>query len=79
MAQQIDQIQIAEAVGRALELVDEEISLLDLVKNAVPSLDEDSIRSFVHFIVNGKKVIDADMLINQDDVVKVVPCFAGGN
>lgn len=79
MAQQIDQIQIAEAVEKTLELIDEDISLLDLVKNAVPSLDEESIRKFVNFIVNGKKVTDADMLINQGDVVKVVPCFAGGN
>ena len=82
MAQQcsiVDQVEIAEAVEQALELIEDEISLLDLTKAAVPDLDEDSIRKFVHFIVNGKKVTDADTIVTKDDTVKVVPCFAGGN
>lgn len=81
MAQQcstIEQVEIAEAVERALELIDEDISLLELTKNAVPDLSEDSIRNFVHFLVNGKKVTDADTIVTKNDVVKVVPCFAGG-
>lgn len=82
MAQQcntIEQVEIAEAVERAFELIDEDISLLELTKQAVPDLSEESIRNFVHFLVNGKKVTDADTIVNKDDVVKVVPCFAGGN
>jgi len=52
--------------------------LLELTKRAVPDLDEASIRKFIHFLVNGKKVIDADTIITKDDKVVVVPCFAGG-
>jgi len=78
MAQQLDQVGIAEAIEQALEFIDEEISLLELTKRAVPDLSEDSIRNFVHFLVNGKKVTDADTIIHQGDDVKVVPCFAGG-
>ena len=78
MAQQIDQTQVAEAIETALEFLDCEISLLDLTKQAVPELSEESIRSFVHFLVNGVKVTDADVLVSRADNVKVVPCFAGG-
>jgi len=82
MAQQcstIDQVEIAEAIEKALELVEEDISLLELTKNAVPNLSEESIRKFVNFVVNGKKVTDADTIVTKDDIVKVVPCFAGGD
>ena len=79
MAQQINQVEIAEAVEQALELIEDEISLLDLTKIAVPDLSEESIRKFVHFLVDGKKVTDADTLVTKDMEVRVVPCFAGGN
>lgn len=72
------QVEIAEAFEKALELIDEDISLLELTKQAVPDLSEDSIRNFIHFLVNGKTVTDADTIVTKDDLVKVVPCFAGG-
>jgi len=78
MAQQLDQIEIAEAVEKVLELIDEDISLLELVQQAVPNLSEADIRQYVHFIVNGVKETDADVMITKDDQVNVIPCFAGG-
>lgn len=78
MAQQLDQVDVAQAIEQALEFNEEGISLLDLTKKAVPNLSEETIKKFIVFLVNGKKVDDVNTIVNQGDNVKVVPCFAGG-
>ena len=79
MAEQLDQgLEMAEAVSEALELVEGEISLLELTQRANANLSEQDIRKYVHFLVNGVKETDANVMVTRTDEVNVVPCFAGG-
>ena len=70
MSQQIESI-IAES--------ETDISLMDVVKQAVPELSEGSISQYFSFIVNGKRIDDANFVVSRNDNVKVLPKFAGGN
>ena len=62
----------------ALEMVEESITLIDLVKKAVPHLSEESIRNYITFIVNGNKVENCELEVSKEDTVCVIPQFAGG-
>jgi len=57
----------------------EEMSLLDIVKKAVPRLSEDSIKKFFAFIVDGKRIDDWSFKVSPQNKVEVLPMFAGGS
>lgn len=78
MAQIFEEIEIAEAIDLAMENLEGTITLRDLVKKAVPELSDDSIEKYINYNVNGVKVSDCDMLVSNDDIVMVIPRFAGG-
>ena len=72
-------MEIAEVIKTILiENEADTISLLDVVKKAVPQLSEDSIKKFFSFIVNGQRVDDWSFQVTPEDKVEVLPMFAGG-
>ena len=71
-------VEIAQAIDLAMENLEGNITLRDLVKQAVPELSDDSIEKYINYNVNGVKVIDCDTIVSNDDIVKVIPRFAGG-
>jgi molybdopterin converting factor small subunit len=73
------EIELAEVMKTIIVENKDEITLLEVVQKAVPRLDEDSIKKFFGFIVNGKKVDDWSTKVSQDDKVEVLPIFAGGS
>ena len=72
------QFEMAEAIKAIIVESPENITLLDVVKKAVPQLSEDSIKNFFSFIVNGKVVEDCMFKVSPEDKVEVLPLFAGG-
>jgi len=73
------QVEIAEVIKTILiENETSTISLLDVVKKAVPQLSEDSIKKFFSFIVNGQRIDDWSYKVSPEDKVEVLPQFAGG-
>jgi molybdopterin converting factor small subunit len=74
------QVEIAEVIKTILiDNEAESISLLEVVKKAVPQLSEDSIKRFFSFIVNGQRIDDWSYQVSPMDKVEVLPQFAGGN
>lgn len=53
-------------------------TLFEIVKEAVPDLDDASIRNFFSYKVNGEFVEDCDLVVSEDDEVQAIPEFAGG-
>lgn len=78
MAQTFNSVTVSEAIDLAMENLEGSITLRDLVKKTVPELSLESIDKYITFNVNGEKVSDSNMAVNRDDVVKVIPRFAGG-
>lgn len=77
---QVEQtLEVNEVIEKALELTEDKITLLELVKKAVPDLDEESIKKYVSFVVDGKKVEDFETLVGKENKVTVIPLFAGGH
>lgn len=75
----LSEMEVAETITELIESSDDkQISLLEIVKKAVPELAEESIKSYMSFLVNGKAVNDWATKVGKDDVVKVIPRFAGG-
>lgn len=74
----IGEIEVAQAIDLAMESLEGSITLKDLVKKAVPELSDDSIEKYITYNVNGVKVTDWNMTVNENDIVKVLPRFAGG-
>lgn len=73
------QVEIAEVIKTILiENEANTVSLLDVVKKAVPQLSEDSIKKFFSFIVNGQRIDDWSYKVSPEDTVEVLPQFAGG-
>ena len=74
------QMEIAEVVKTIIvENQAEGITLLDVVKKAVPQLSEESIKRFFSFVVNKQRVDDWSYKVSPTDNVEVVPQFAGGS
>lgn len=72
LSEQIETIVIdAKEEGR-------DITLFDIIKEAVPELDDVSIKQYFSYLVNGVRVTDWSIKISPSDVVKVIPDFAGG-
>jgi molybdopterin converting factor small subunit len=53
-------------------------TLFEIVKEAVPELEDSSIRNFFSYSVNGEIIEDCDFVVSEDDEVQVIPEFAGG-
>ena len=74
----INEMEIAQIIELALEEATGDVSLLEIVKKAVPLLAEDSIKKYFSFIVNGKATRDFNTIVGKGDTIKVIPEFAGG-
>ena len=72
------EMEVAQQIEEILANSTTEVSLMDVVKQAVPELTEDSISQYFSFVVNGKPIHDSAFMVSQHDVVKVIPKFAGG-
>ena len=77
MQSQMEVVEVIKAI--IVENEAETMSLLDVVKKAVPQLSEESIKGFFSFIVNGQRIDDWSHQVSPEDKVVVLPQFAGGN
>lgn len=76
----MNEMDVANAIELALEASESnEMTLLELVKAAVPLLSEGSIKQYITFVVDGVSTKDWSMKVSKSNIVKVVPVFAGGS
>lgn len=76
--QEITNTQIMGAEVVAVSEESEGKTLFQIVKEAVPDLDDESIRNFFSYRVNGEFISDCDFVVSEDDEIQVIPEFAGG-
>jgi hypothetical protein len=78
-----NQIELTKQIGLALEAVPKEgITLKEILVNALPNVEEASLKNYFSFIVDGKPITDWSTSVSKKLVeegrVKVVPQLAGG-
>lgn len=72
-------IEVAKVIETLIaDAGDEGTTLLEVVKNAVPQLAEESIKQFFDFIVDGVKSSDWSQKVYSHNKVTALPKFAGG-
>lgn len=73
------EFEVATSIQSALENAPEEgRTLKEILKEALPNVEESSLKQFFSFIVDKKAVRDWNTVIYKGQDVKVVPELAGG-